>query len=314
MTAQLPFGFINAFKPPGPSSASFGNWVRHLACGVPVGHWGTLDPTACGVLVLAVGKATKLLTLLPHARKQYIFELVVGVSTDSGDATGAIIATSPVPVLWAQALDDVMVSLIGPLTQIPPMHSAVKVDGRPLYRAARLGLDVQRSPRPTFIHSLRVIAHDGSTARLFVECDAGTYVRVLCEEIGRRLGVPARMGALLRVASGPFVIRDSVRPDQIEDDLTGCLIDPLGVLAHPRIELNTIEARRFAHGSEVRLTAASRIGGGAADVLVICQEAFVGCGYIVVRDGVQMLAPTHVFAQIDTAPGPQGSEPEEANG
>ncbi len=314
MPNQTPFGFINAFKPPGPSSASFGNWVKHKASGVPVGHWGTLDPTACGVLVLAVGKATKLLPLLPHARKRYVFELVAGVSTDSGDATGHVIATSAVPAQWAQALDDVAASLAGPLMQIPPMHSAVKIQGRPLYKAARLGLDVARSPRPTVIHSLHAIAHEGSTARLFVECDAGTYVRVLCEEIGRRLGVPARMGALLRVSSGPFVIRDSVRPDQIARDLTGCLIDPLVVLKQPRIELDTIETRRFAHGNEVRLTSASHVDGGAADVLVTSQGTFVGCGYLVVRDGEQLLAPTHVFTHAQAATRSQGSEPSEANG
>jgi tRNA pseudouridine55 synthase len=311
---RTPFGFINAFKPPGPSSASFGNWVKQLAGGAPVGHWGTLDPTACGVLVLAVGKATKLLPLLPHARKQYVFELVVGVSTDSGDATGAVIATSPVPAQWARALDDVAASLVGPHTQIPPMHSAVKVDGRPLYRAARLGLDVPRTPRPTVIHSLRAIAHEGATARLFVECDAGTYVRVLCEEIGRRLGVPARMGALLRVASGPFVIRDSVRPDQIGHDLAGCLIDPLVVLAHPRVELDAMETRRFAHGNEIRLTTVSQIEGGAGDVLVTSRGTFLGCGRLIVRDGTQLLAPTHVFAHAEAVAESQGSQPGEANG
>ncbi len=328
MSAHTPFGFITAFKPPGPSSAAFGNWVKHLAGGVAVGHWGTLDPTACGVLVLAVGKATKLLPLLPHARKQYVFELVAGVRTDSGDATGTVVATSPVPADWALELAAVAASLVGPMTQIPPMHSAVKIDGRPLYRAARLGLELPRAPRATVIHALSVIACEGSSARLFVDCDAGTYVRVLCEEIGRRLDVAARMGALLRVASGPFVLRDSVRPDRIAADLAGCLIDPITVLPQPRVALDESTMRRFAHGNEVRLARAPtpgndgdgqvgadmRAAGGAADVLVTCRGALVGCGCLVVRDGAQLLAPTHVFAQPQGAATSQGSEAEEANG
>jgi tRNA pseudouridine55 synthase len=304
--AQTPFGFINAFKPPGPSSAAFGNWVRHVSRADAVGHWGTLDPTACGVLVLAVGKATKLLPLLPHARKQYVFELVAGERTDTGDAKGGIIAKVQVADDWARGLSAAAASLIGPQTQIPPMHSAVKVDGRPLYRAARRGLEIPRAARAIVIHGLRVISQHANTAHLFVECDAGTFVRVLCEELGRRLSLPARMGALLRVASGPFALRDSVRPDRIAADPVGCLIDPLTLLPNERVELDERAAQRFAHGNEVRLTPNNAAADALersnlfdrekSEVLVTRGGILIGCGHVVrYDDGVALIAPSRVF-------------------
>ena len=304
MSSSASFGFINAFKPPGPSSAAFGNWVKHVCGAEAVGHWGTLDPTACGVLVLAVGKATKLLPLLPHARKKYVFELVVGVRTDTGDAKGAVIEELPVSDGWASELDAAASSLVGSLTQIPPMHSAVKVDGQPLYRLARKGRDVPRAPRATEIFELRVISHDKRTARLFIDCEAGTYVRVVCEELGRRIGLPAHMGALLRIASGPFVLRDSVTPQKIATDRTGCITNPLSVLANSRIELDERAAWRFAHGNEVHLSTShgavdleSTARPPATEVLVTRDGALVGCGFLLARDGATLLTPTRVFAE-----------------
>jgi len=303
VTSSAAFGFINAFKPPGPSSAAFGNWVKHVCGAEAVGHWGTLDPTACGVLVLAVGKATKLLPLLPHARKKYIFELVVGERTDTGDAKGTVIERMPVTEGWASALPGAASSFVGSVTQIPPMHSAVKIAGQPLYRLARKGQDVVRAPRVTEIFELRIIAHDERTARLLIVCEAGTYVRVVCEELGRRLGLPARMGALLRIASGPFELRESVSPQRIATDLASCMTHPLTVLANPRIELDERAAWRFVHGNEVRLDHCSNgsldplDAQPATEVLVTRDGALVGCGLLVARDGTKMLAPTRVFAE-----------------
>ena len=113
------FGFINAFKPPGPSSAAFGSWVKRRLAADALGHWGTLDPAACGVLVLAVGKATKLLPLLSDNRKRYVFELVVGTRTDTADATGTVIGRAFVPAGWHEPLSGALSSMIGPLEQLP---------------------------------------------------------------------------------------------------------------------------------------------------------------------------------------------------
>ena len=308
-----PFGFLNAFKPPGPSSAAFGNWIKRLSGGAAVGHWGTLDPRACGVLVLGLGKATKLLPLIPDARKRYVFELVVGERTTTGDACGEVIERMHPMGDWADGLAAAATSLVGVQSQVPPMHSAVKVAGRPLYRSAREGREVARVARTITIFELTVLGRDGARARLALHCDAGTYVRVLCEDLGKRLRLPARMGALVRLASGPFALRDSVLPGRIQHDLAACIVDPLNVLPHPRVELDERDARRFAQGSEIAVpdnAAGMRPVGGrgdaptpsalqhpgeAAEVLVTRDGKLLGSGALIGSGGAMVLAPRRVF-------------------
>jgi tRNA pseudouridine55 synthase len=305
------FGFINAFKPPGPSSASFGNWVKNFAGGSAVGHWGTLDPLACGVLALGIGKAARLFPLLESSRKSYIFELIVGEQTDSGDSSGVVVAQARVPDDWQAHLPSAAAKLVGPQLQIPPMHSAVKVAGKPLYRSARAGRDVPRAARSIAIYSLRVLPRptEANHARLFVECDAGTYVRVLCESLGRELRLPARMGALLRVASGPFRLDASVTPALIQSDFEQCLINPLDVLRNPRIELDKKMTRRFLFGNEVLVECSSAsllaecgsasllaLEGTATSALVTHHGKLLGVAQVFTRDAKTILAPTRVFA------------------
>lgn len=248
--------------------------------------------------MLAAGKATKLLPLLTDDRKRYVFELIAGVRTDTGDATGTEIERAIVPEDWQATLKGVVACLIGPLEQIPPMHSARKVDGRPLYAAARRGQEVARAPRAITIHELRLIACESQRARLEVACSAGTYVRTLCEEIGRRCGVPAHMGALVRVAAGPFALRDAVTPDRIEVASAACLIHPLTVLPHARLDLDGEEARRFGHGGDARVTR-DGVHGVSAGAIVFAMHAgaLIGYGSVVQKDGVTMLEPVHVFAR-----------------
>ncbi len=255
------------------------------------------------MLVLALGKATKLLPLLHDDSKRYVFELVVGTKTNTGDASGTVIEKSPVPPGWQAALAQLAASFVGQLTQIPPMHSALKIDGQPLYRAARAGQEVARAPRTVTIGELRVIACEATTARLVVQCSAGTYVRTLCEQLGQRLEVPAHMGALLRVAAGPFTISQSVRPDQISRDVNSTLIDPLTVLRNERFEIDTAGATRFLHGNEVQVHADERTDrltegtDSRSEVLVTRDGALIGCGYLVRRDGrPPLIAPSRVLA------------------
>jgi tRNA pseudouridine55 synthase len=271
--------------------------VKRLAGGAPVGHWGTLDPLACGVLVLGVGKATRLFPLIADARKGYVFELVVGERTDSGDACGTVIAKADIPKDWKRRLPQAARALIGVQRQVPPMHSAVKVGGTPLYRSARAGKDVPRAERRVTVHDMHVLAEspEPDRARLFVLCDAGTYVRVLCEDLGSSLGVPARMGALLRVAAGPFLLRDSVTPAQLENCFERHLIDPLSVLDSPRVALDQPRARRFAHGNRVACSGREFLDDKKL-VLVIEHGELIGIGRIDVSQAVPSLAPVHVFA------------------
>lgn len=253
-TRSAAFGFINALKPPGPTSTSFGAWVRRRLQASALGHWGTLDPSACGVLVLAVGRAAKLLPYLPGDDKSYVFELRMGAATDTGDATGRAVRRAPVPANWSRRLHEAAASLVGPLDQVPPMYSAVKIGGRPLYKTARAGRAVDRPARRVTITRLQVIEAHGETARLTVDCSAGTYIRTLCEEIGDRMGLPAHLGMLLRTRAGPFDLEHSRTPLEIARDPVACLVDPLAVIALERVDVDDAGAARFAHGNDVAMT------------------------------------------------------------
>ncbi len=289
--ANAGFGFINARKPPGPTSTAFGSRVRRALGGVSLGHWGTLDPGAEGVLVLAIGHATKLLPLLGSGRKCYEFELVLGSATDTGDASGAIVAQAQVPGDWHERLPNALTSFVGAISQIPPMYSAVKVDGQPLYKSARKGVSVERAPREVVVHALDILQQFDAGVRLRVECDAGTYVRTLCEDIGNRLGLPAHMGALLRTAAGPFTLDSAVVSDALFADPKAHLIDPLDVLTQPRIELNAEQERRFAHGNAVTCPAPVTYG----EVLVTIDGRLAGTALATQSADGASLQPTRVF-------------------
>lgn len=284
-----PFGFVNAFKPPGPSSTAFGAWVRRHFDKTPVGHWGTLDPAACGVLVLALGKAARLLPLIPNARKRYAFELVAGERTTTGDAAGTVLENATVPYDLEARLSDAVSGLIGEIEQTPPMHSAVKVNGRPLYKLARKGKEVSRPTRRVKIYELRLIGTSAASARFVVECDAGTYVRVLCEQIGARIGIPARMGALVRLAAGPFSLKDASLPREIARNPAACIIDPRSVIDLPQVELGANDATRFAHGNFVAVAPAQ-----TTEVIAISAGRIIGTGrFLPERPG--QLTPTRVL-------------------
>lgn len=288
----IPFGFVNAFKPPGISSTAFGVWVRKQLGAASLGHWGTLDPSACGVLVLAIGQATRLIPYLPADDKSYVFELRIGSATDTGDAEGRVVRSAPVPLDWADRLAGIAASLVGDIEQVPPMFSAVKVDGRPLYKAARAGREVERRPRTVRIAALRVLDSRGDRARMSVDCSAGTYIRTLCEQIGERLGLPAHLVFLIRTRAGPFRLADARTPAQIARDGIGCAIDPLDVLELPRAALDDEAAVRFSHGNDVASTVASPMDPRDAFVLATHRGRIFG----IARLADSRLEPVRVIA------------------
>lgn len=291
--ADLAFGFVNAFKPPGPSSTSFGAWVRRVLGCDAAGHWGTLDPGACGVLVLAVGVATRLLPLLTDSRKQYVFELVVGARTSTGDATGDVVERARPPASWDDLLRAAAAELVGDVEMRVPAYAAVKVGGRPLYAAARKGAVVDRPIRRSTIYALEVLAANERSARLLVECAAGTYIRSLCEAIGEKIGAPAHMGALLRTAAGSFSLSTALTPAEIAARGAACLIDPLEVLPQPKVEIDRAQRARFLHGNDV-LAAASSVKNGS-EVLVIDRGHLLGTAIVSLCEGCVRLAPSRVL-------------------
>jgi tRNA pseudouridine55 synthase len=205
-------------KPSGVTSHDVVAMLRKRFDERQVGHGGTLDPSATGVLVVAVGKATKLLRFVETTSKAYLGEIVFGVETDSLDADGAVTAThemGEVSIEAAQALVDE--HLTGPIEQIPPMVSAVKIDGRRLHELAREGKEVDRPPRPVTIHSFRLMPTAEPNVMLAaVECSSGTYIRTLAADLGTLLGGGAHLRNLRRTAVGRFTIGEAKPPDESE--------------------------------------------------------------------------------------------------
>jgi tRNA pseudouridine55 synthase len=250
-------GFVNLFKPAGPSSTQFGARLRKIyrdpAGKLAVGHLGTLDPQAAGVLPVALGKATRLLPLIVDRRKGYVCTLVLGRATVTGDATGVTVAESDVPEDIDERLAGAIPAFTGAVSQIPPMYSAVMSDGKRLYDLARAGKTVERAARMITVYALRVLGRDENVMRLRVACSEGTYVRALCEDLAVACGTVGHMGALLREASGPFVLSESRTLDQVECDPVGSLVPPERVIPIPTVVLDGRGATDFRAGRMVPL-------------------------------------------------------------
>ena len=211
-------GFLNVCKPTGRTSSDVVVFVRkRLPKGTAVGHGGTLDPEASGVLPVCVGSATRLFDYIIDKQKTYVARIRLGVETDTQDATGQVVAERPVDVDEA-ALRAVLPTFTGEIEQIPPMYSAIKKDGRRLYQLARKGQTVLVEPRMCRVDGIEFLGGEGDdTYRLRITCGKGVYIRTLCHDIGMRLGCGAHMQALERVAAGIFRIEDALTPAQIDE-------------------------------------------------------------------------------------------------
>ena len=193
--------------------------VRGLLGGMKVGHAGTLDPAATGVLPVLVGRATRVAEYLVDWDKEYRAVLRLGETTDTQDATGKVLSKSDPSVVSKEALGEVVGRFRGPQRQVPPMYSAVKVGGRPLYKAARAGETVERADRSIIVHELDILAIDGRDVTLRVVCSKGTYIRTLCADIGQALGVGGHLAALERRRVGPLSIEQALTVDQVADQV-----------------------------------------------------------------------------------------------
>ena len=221
------------------------------------GHTGTLDPFATGLLPLCFGEATKFSQDLLDADKTYETTIHLGLRTDTGDTEGQTLETLPVDVSRSQ-IDAVLQTFRGPLLQIPPMYSALKRDGKPLYEYARAGITLEREARPVVIHLLEVIDFTTPFLRLRVRCSKGTYIRVLGEEIGAALGCGGHLNALRRTEVGDLALRDALTLERIEQTAEAdrlALLDPVDAMlrSFPALQLNEELARRFLHGQRISL-------------------------------------------------------------
>lgn len=215
---QLLDGVLLLDKPVGLSSNHALQRARRTLDAAKAGHTGTLDPFATGLLVCCMGKATKISGAMLDADKSYRATLSFGQETDSGDLTGNIVASAPAgwESVGEQALRDVLTRFQGVIEQVPPMYSALKRDGKPLYEYARAGIELERAPRQVTIHRIELVSCEGQRAVIDVDCSKGTYIRTLAQDIGRALGCLAHLSALRRTRVGPFSLEGAIALDALQ--------------------------------------------------------------------------------------------------
>ena len=251
-------GILNIDKPSGQTSHDVVEQIRALTGIRRVGHAGTLDPLATGVLVVCVGRAaTRAVEYLMDEPKTYRTEAWLGATTDTFDAEGEVVSERPVEV-GRDAVERALERFRGPIQQIPPMYSAVKRQGKPLYRLARRGVEVEREPRGVEIYRLQLIAWDPPQCTLEMSCSPGTYVRVVVHDLGQTLGCGAYVTGLTRIASGHFRLKDAVTMDAFAEAARAGrwpeMLFPVDkALAHrfPALHLDAETARRLCSGQAI---------------------------------------------------------------
>jgi len=210
-------GILNINKPWGKTSFSIVAMVKRLSGERRVGHAGTLDPAATGVLPVCLGQGTRIIEFLVDATKAYRAEIELGMVTDTYDASGRIIQRGDPSGISQNQLESVLTSFCGLIWQTPPMYSAVKYQGKPLYELARTGITVERGSRLTEIHRLELVDWQPPVATIEVVCGKGTYIRSLAYDLGQALGCGAYLKSLIRLRCGLFDIREAVSVPQLED-------------------------------------------------------------------------------------------------
>ena len=210
-------GILVVNKPAGITSHDVVNFIRRRFNIKRVGHAGTLDPMATGVLVMLLGKATKLSNTFTGDDKEYIAKVFFGKSTDTQDAHGRVIEEKKLDTLDIEDIKKALDNFKGEIEQIPPMVSAIKHKGKKLYQLARSGKTVEREPRKIKISGIEILDFKFPEMGFRVKCSKGTYVRTLCEDIGKSLGVPSHMSSLIRIASGDFLLGDAKDLNNIDE-------------------------------------------------------------------------------------------------
>jgi tRNA pseudouridine55 synthase len=245
-------GILNADKPRGLTSHDVVDRVRSVAGTRRVGHAGTLDPMATGVLLVCVGRATRVAEYLMASPKTYRARVRLGVTTDTYDAEGTVVEERPVDV-DRRAVERALDRFRGPVLQVPPMYSALKRGGRRLYNLARQGVTVEREPRPVEIHRLELVEWASPGLVLEVTCSPGTYVRSLAHDLGREVGCGAHLTGLVRLASGDFRLEDAVGIDTLTRERLPSLLLPLDAALgrYPALHLDEEAAQAVRSGRAV---------------------------------------------------------------
>lgn len=245
-------GILNVDKPTGMTSHDVVGRVRRIAGMKRVGHAGTLDPLATGVLVLGLGRATRLLEYVVGQPKEYVTTMRLGQVTDSYDADGEIVEERDV-VVSAESLQDALSQFKGPIQQIPPMYSAIKKDGQPLYKMARQGIEIEREPRNVTIYALELAERVEDDVVLRIECSTGTYIRSLVHDVGQLLGCGAHVTALRRTRIGEYAADAGVALATLERAELEQALEPAESAVRHLPKWNVDATRAFALGQGKRL-------------------------------------------------------------
>ena len=286
-------GVVVIDKPSGMTSNDVVQKVKRLFFANKVGHTGSLDPLATGVLPICLGEATKFSQYLLDSDKGYISDFVLGQVTDTADADGQIIEENNASKITEKQVKKALKGYIGDIDQVPPMYSALKKNGQPLYKLARQGIEVEREARQVTIYSAELLSFtpgEVATARVRVECSKGTYIRSIAEDLGRDLEVGAHVGTLRRIQAGEFAERDSISLTALEEERGDQLAEVLDhhllsvdspVVNLPRIELDDDSGFYFMRGQAVMDAQVYSLG-GEGDKVRVFQESgdFLGIGEI----------------------------------
>ncbi len=270
-------GLINLYKPTGMSSAQAVSRVKRILGEKTVGHMGTLDPMAEGVLVIGVGKSARLFDYISGRKKTYIAKFKFGYTTDTLDALGDVTETTD-DIPSVDAVLHAMQSLVGEIEQIPPVYSAKHVDGKRAYALARDGKSVELKPVRVSIYETELICQPRMDEMVFsITCSAGTYIRAICRDVGKMCGSLATLTYLQRTRSGCFDVKDSVRLDELERIKEKVLIAPQSVLDLPVYNVDDGLYDDMVHGRKLKCDV-------ACDSLIYCNGQFFGIGHSV--DGI----------------------------
>ncbi|MBN1942182.1 MAG: tRNA pseudouridine(55) synthase TruB [Phycisphaerae bacterium] len=285
------FGFLNVNKPAGPTSHDVVAWIRRLLPRkTKVGHAGTLDPFASGVLVVCVGPATRLAEYVQRRAKRYTARITLGATSTTDDAQGDVQPTGCEIPCSGIDVQNVLPRFVGKVRQVPPAHSAVHVAGRRAYQLARAGQDVPLSPRTVAIQMIRLLRYDWPTLDIDVRCGGGTYIRALARDIGEALGVGGYCSSLTRTAVGPFVLETAVGLDDV-DPARDLLPSTVG-LDIPTIWLGEEQVAHLRHGRRVAV-AFDALPAGATEVALLDKAGRLLA--VAKTEGEGIVQPSKVF-------------------
>jgi len=303
-------GILAVWKPAGWTSHDVVAKARRLLRVKRIGHTGTLDPQVTGVLPLCIGRATRVVEYVQEMPKAYEATLCLGVATDTEDMTGTVVESVPAVTVTESDIRRVLTSFVGEIEQVPPMYSAVRVDGKRLYELAREGQVVERKARKVTIHELKLIDIDQQGAhpsiRFSVVCSKGTYIRTLCVDIGKMLGVPAAMAELVRTMSGGFTQEHCLTLEEIEQlqaagELAPRLLPADAALTHlTKGIVSAATATQAYQGKLISLSQVELSGLAEEEALIRMYTedgGFVGLFQALQQDGV--LKPVKVFTPTD---------------